>query len=209
MSSLNLLLIGATGGTGGELLPRLLDAGHTVTALVRRPEAVILKHGRLTVLAGEVRDAAAVDRAVRGRDAVVCAFGPRSLKKDDIQEVLMRNLVAAMERHGVKRLVNLSAWGADPNTRPHGLLQFVLQKGLLGHVFADKARGEAILFASKLEYVNVCPGRLLDKPARGGVRASADGAGLKAILTRADLAQWMIAQLTDGTWVRRSPILGY
>lgn len=209
MSSLNLLLIGATGATGEELLPRLLEAGHAVTALVRRPEAVVLKHDRLTVVAGEVRDADAIDQAVRGRDAVVCAFGPRSLKKDDIQEVLMRNLVAAMEKHGVKRLVNLSAWGSDPNTRPHGFLQFVLQKGLLRHVFADKARGEKILFASKLDYVNVCPGRLLDEPARGNVKASTDGRGLKAVLTRADLAQWMIAQLTDGTWLRQSPIVGY
>jgi len=121
----------------------------------------------------------------------------------------MRNLVAAMEKHGVKRLVNLSAWGSDPNTRPHGFLQFVLQKGLLRHVFADKARGEKILFASKLDYVNVCPGRLLDEPARGNVKASTDGRGLKAVLTRADLAQWMIAQLTDGTWLRQSPIVGY
>lgn len=185
------------------------DAGYTVTVLVRRPEAVIARHDRLTVLAGEVRDPAAVDLAVRGKDAVVCAFGPRSLKKDDIQEVLMRNLIAAMEKHGVKRLVNLSAWGADPATRPHGLLQLILQKGLLRHIFADKARGEKMLFASKLDYVNVCPGRLLDEPARGGVRASADGAGLKAILTRADLAAWMVAQLTDDTWLHRNSIVGY
>jgi len=52
MSSLNLLLVGATGATGKELLPRLLEAGHAVTALVRRPEAVVLKHDRLTVVAG-------------------------------------------------------------------------------------------------------------------------------------------------------------
>jgi len=209
MSSLNLLLIGATGSTGRELLPRLLEAGHAVTALVRRPEAVALKHANLTLLTGEVRDAAAVEPAVRGKDGVVCAFGPRSLKKDDIQEVLMRHLVPAMEKHGVKRLVNLSAWGADPAVRPHGLLQLVIQKGLLRHVFADKARGESILFASKLDYVNVCPGRLLDTPARGGVKATTDGSGLKAVLTRADLADWMITQLTDDTWLRKSPIIGY
>lgn len=209
MHPTKILLIGATGATGAQLMPRLLDAGYTVTALVRRPEAVTHRSDRLTVVAGDVRDPATVEAAMRGQDAVVCAFGPRSLKKDDLQEVVMRNLVTAMTRQGVKRLVNLSAWGADPAMRPHGLLQFVLQKGLLRHVFADKARGEKLLFASNLDYVNVCPGRLLEGPARGGVRASVDGKGLKAVITRADLADWMVAQLGSNEWVRRCPIIGY
>ena len=121
----------------------------------------------------------------------------------------MRNLVAAMTKHGVKRLVNLSAWGADATMRPHGLLQLILQKGLLRNIFADKARGEKLLFASSLDYVNVCPGRLLNKPAQGGVKASIDGKGIKASLTRADLADWMVSQLTSETWVRKCPIIGY
>ena len=209
MSSLKILLIGATGGTGKELLPRLLAAGYTVTALVRRPEAVTTQHDRLVVVPGSVRDLALVEHAVEGQDAVICAFGPRSLKKDDIQEVLMHNLVSAMTKHSVKRLINLSAWGADEATRPHGLMQLFLQKVLLRHIFADKIRGEKLLFASNLDYVNACPGRLIDEPARGKVRASIDGAGIKAILTRADLAQWMIDQLTSDTWVRKCPIIGY
>jgi uncharacterized protein YbjT (DUF2867 family) len=204
-----ILLIGATGATGRELLPRLLDAGYVVTALVRRPEAVAVKNERLTVVVGDLRDSAVVDRAVQGQDAVVCAFGPRGLKKDDIQEVLMRNLVAAMTAYGVKRLVNLSAWGADASMRPHGLMQYILQKGLLRNIFADKARGEKLLFASALDYVNACPGRLLNKPARGGVKASVDGKGINATLTRADLADWMVSQLTSETWVRKCPIIGY
>lgn len=203
------LLIGATGATGQELLPRLLTAGYIVTALARRPEAVTTKHAHLTVVGGDLRAPAVVDHAVLGQDAVICAFGPRTLKKDDIQEVLMRNLVSAMTKNGVKRLVNLSAWGADDTVRPHGLLQVILQKGLLRNIFADKARGEKLLFASDIDYVNVCPGRLLNKPAQGGVKASADGKGIKAKLTRADLAEWMVAQLTGDVWVRRSPIIGY
>lgn len=180
-----------------------------INQLVRRPEAVITQREQLTVVPGNLRDPAVVDRAVQGHDSVVCAFGPRGLKKDDIQEVLMRNLVAAMTKHGVKRLVNLSAWGADDTIRPHGLMQLVLQKGLLRNIFADKARGEKLLFASSLDYVNVCPGRLLNKPAQGGVKASTDGKGIKATLTRADLADWMVSQLTSETWVRKCPIIGY
>ena len=186
---MHILLIGATGGTGREILPRLLAAGHTVTALVRRPEAITTTHEHLVVLPGGVRDPALVDRAVHGQDAVIGAFGPRALGKDDIQDVLMRNLVAAMTKRGVKRLVNLSAWGAQDTQNPISLLQVMLQGVLLRHIFADKKRGEKLLFASDVEYVNVCLGRLLNKPARGGVKASAEGTGIKHSMTRADLAQ--------------------
>jgi uncharacterized protein YbjT (DUF2867 family) len=205
---MKVLLIGATGGTGQEILPRLLAAGHTVTALVRRPEAITSRHEHLVVMPGGVRDPDLVDRAVQGQGAVICAFGPRSLEKDDIQEVLMRNLVAAMTKRGVKRLVNLSAWGAQDTQQRISLMQVILQRVILRNIFADKMRGEKLLFASALDYVNVCPGRLLNKPARGGVRASADGAGIKHSMTRADLAQWMVEQLTSDIWVRKSPIIG-
>jgi len=209
MNVTKILLIGATGATGQEILPRLLAAGYAVTALVRRPEAVTVIHDRLKVVLGDVRNSTSIDQALHGQDAVVCAFGPRALKKDNIQEVLMRNLVTAMKGRGVKRLVNLSAWGAGETTRPHGLLQAILQKGILRHVFADKRRCQNWLFASGLDYVKVCPGRLLNSPARGGVKASEDGVGLKAILTRGDLADWMVAQLTSDTWLGRCPIVGY
>lgn len=205
---MKILLIGATGATGMEILPRLLAAGHTVTALVRRPEAITTTHEHLVIMPGGVRDPDQVDRAVQGQDAVICAFGPRALGKDDIQEVLMRNLVVAMTKRGVKRLVNLSAWGAQDTHKPINLMQTLLQGVLLRNVFADKKRGERVLFASDLEYVNVCPGRLLDTPARGGVHASVDGTAIPHSMTRADLAQWMVDQLTSDTWVRKSPIIG-
>jgi len=87
-------------------------------------------------------------------------------------------------------------------------MQVILQGVLLRNIFNDKKRGEKILFASNLDYVNVCPGRLLNKPARGGVKASADGEGIKHSITRADLAQWMVEQLTSDVWVRKSPVVG-
>jgi len=205
---MKILLIGATGRTGQEILPRLIVAGHIVTALVRRPEAIMNKYEHLVVLTGGVRDPDLVDRAVQGQDAVISTLGPRSLKKDDIQEVLMRNLVAAMTKNGIKRLVNLSAWGAQDTQKSISLMQVFLQKVVLRNIFSDKMRGEKILFASDLDYVNACPGRLLNKPARGGVKASAEGTGIKHNMTRADLAQWMVEQLTSDTWVRKSPIIG-
>src|SRR5690242_8940814 len=152
-----------------------------------------------------------VDRAVRGEDAVLVAFGGRSRKKDDVQEVLMRNLVGAMTKHGVRRLVNLSAWGSGGAAVPPANLfaRYFFLPVVLRHVMADKRRGEAYLFASTLDYVNVCPAFLKNAPARGGVKASTDGRGLKQYMHREDLATFMVAQLTESRWVRKCVVIGY
>jgi len=205
---MKVLLIGATGGTGQKILPLLLEAGHAVTALVRRPEAVTVRHEHLVIVSGDIRGPGNIEKAVQGQDAVISAFGPRSLRKDDIQEVMMRNLVAAMTKYGVKRLVNLSAWGAQDSHKTISFMQIILQGVLLRNIFADKRRGEKILFASNLDFVNGCPGRLLNEPARGNIKASLDGAGIKHSMTRADVAQWMVEQLTSDTWLRKSPLIG-
>jgi len=205
---MKVLLIGATGGTGGEILPRLLAAGHCVQALARRPEAVGIVHENLRIVAGSVLDADLMDQVMQGQDAVISSFGPRSLKVSNVQEVLMRNILASMKRYGVRRFVNLSAWGAQESHKRINVMQTVLQGVLLRNIFADKKRAEGLLFASDIDYVNVCPGRLLNKPQRGGVRASIDGSGVSHSITRADLAEWMVEQLTSDSWLRQSPIIG-
>lgn len=122
----------------------------------------------------------------------------------------MRNLIAAMKNHGVKRIINLSAWGVDDTAVSTPFLsKYIFLPLLLRNVFADKKRGEALLAASDLDYVIVRPGRLLNSSARGGVRASLDGRGLQHIMTREDLGAFMIEQLTSDAWVRKSPLIGY
>jgi uncharacterized protein YbjT (DUF2867 family) len=206
---MKVLVIGATGGTGRHVVRRLLARGDSVRAFARRPADVTERHERLEVIEGDARDAASIDRAVQGVDAVVAAFGPRSLKKSDIQETLARNLVPAMKKHGVRRLVNLSAWGAGESARNAGLFFALLRRTLLNRVYEDKERGELVLLDPSLDYVNVRPGRLIDSPARGGVKASLDGTGLKQHLTRDDLAAFMIDQLRSDDWLKRSPLVGY
>jgi uncharacterized protein YbjT (DUF2867 family) len=208
---MKVLVIGATGGTGRHAVRQLLGRGHDVTAWVRTPSAVAEKGDHLHLVPGEARDAGSLDRAVAGQDAVLVAFGARSFKKDDVQEVFMRNLLAAMKAHGVRRLVNLSAWGLnnDKAVRSSIFFEYFFRPVFLRHVWADKQRAEAMLTASGLDYVNVQPGRLLDIPARGGVRASIDGRGLVPKMSREDLAAFMVDQLEDGQWLGKSVVIGY
>jgi putative NADH-flavin reductase len=182
-----------------------------VTAFARRPSDIIQMGDRLRVVQGNARDAESLDRAVAGQDAVVSTFGPRTLGRTDVQEVFMRNLVAAMQHHGVNRMVNLSGWGscvAAP--RPRSLVvRYFLLPILLRHLLEDKRRGEAHLFASDLEYTNVCPALLKDRPPRGHVRASLDGQGFEQVMHREDLARFMVEQITSDRWLRKCVLIGY
>ncbi|MFO0595028.1 MAG: SDR family oxidoreductase [Myxococcaceae bacterium] len=206
---MKVLVIGATGGTGKHLVRKLLEQGHEVTAFARNPADVATKHERLRVVKGDARDLATVEAAVAGQDAVLNAFGPRSLKRDDLQEVQMRHLVAAMKKHGVKRVVNLSAAGAGDSAHTSPFFFKIIRGTVLRHVYADKNRAEPLLLNSDLEFINVRPGQLLDTAARGGVRVSKTGKDVKLQLTREDLADFMIGQLSSAEHVRSSPVIGY
>lgn len=208
---MKVLVIGATGITGGFAVRKLLERGDQVTALARSSAGSLPAHERLTVAQGEARDAASLERAVRGQDAVLSAFGPRAMKKDDIQEVFMRNLVAAMTAAGVKRLSNLSAWGTGDSLATVTPIARLILRTMMKDFFADKARGEALLFASGLDYVNVRPNRLSNGRARGGVKASLNAKEVRwwPLMTREDTAGFMIEQLTGDSWVRKSPLIGY
>jgi len=208
---MKVLVIGATGQAGRHVVRQLLVRGDEVTAFARNPSAVKESSEHLRIARGDARDAESIARAVQGQDAVLVTFGPRSLKKDDVQEVLMRNVVAAMTKHRVKRIVNLSGWGSAGAAVPPANLfaRYFFLPIMLRHLLADKKRGEAYLFASALDYVNVCPAFLRNAPARGGVKASIDGRGLKQYIHREDLATFMVAQLTDDKWVRKCVVVGY
>jgi uncharacterized protein YbjT (DUF2867 family) len=206
---MKVLVIGATGLTGTYLVQKLLARGDDVTALVRNPSSYELKHDHLRAIQGEARDLASLERACTGQDAVISAFGPRTFKKDDIQEAFMKNLVAAMEKTGVKRLINLSAWGAGDSYAQSPMMAKIFFALVLKNLYADKNRGEVHLFASSLDYTNVRPGRLSNAPARGSVRATLEPNGMRPFLTREDLADFMISQLSSNEWIKKSPLIGY
>jgi len=208
---MKVLVIGATGLTGTLAVRRLLDRGDEVTALARNAAAFPTRHERLKVAQGDATDEASLERAMQGLDAVFSSFGPRNLSQKGIQEAFMRNLVAAMKKSGVKRLSNLSAWGTGDSFKDLWWGAKLIMRGPMGAFFADKERGEELLFASGLDWVNVRPSRLSNGPARGGVKASLSGKDLSwwPFMTRDDTAAFMIEQLSSDTWLRKSPLIGY
>jgi|EndMetStandDraft_2_1072991.scaffolds.fasta_scaffold04843_5 putative NADH-flavin reductase len=206
---MKVIVFGPTGGTGRQLVIQALAAGHDVTAFTRNPGAIEARP-RLTVVAGDLRNADAVERAVAGHDAVLCALGGRPWRRgEQVCSSAIRVIAQSMARVGVRRVIAISTFGAG-DTRPHvGWLARTLLFGLvLRSEVADKEAMERELSATGLDWTVVRVGRLTDQPPRGTWRAADDGSvrGMGKV-ARADVAAFMLAQLADDAWLRRRPVV--
>jgi uncharacterized protein YbjT (DUF2867 family) len=206
---MKVVVFGSTGHTGQQLVEQLVQAGHEVTAFARTPTKVNTFDGKVTVTQGDALDLASIREAVKGQDAVFHALAPSVFKKSDIQTIFANNLVKAMEAEGVKRLIMLSAQGSGDSASEASLMVKFVSKILLKKFFIDKGQAEAIIINSPLIYTLVRPAILLNGKARGGVKASIKRSHLKQSINRADVAAFMIEQLRNSEWERKSPLIGY
>lgn len=209
---LRLLVLGATGRTGQQLVGEALGQGHEVTALVRDRARLLIQDGRLHVVVGGATDPATVDEAVAGHDAVLCALGPRSLKellRAELMRATVPALVSSMERRGVRRLILLSALGVGESASRAPLAPRLAFRSFLRQVGQDKERAEQAVRASGLEWTIVYPPSLSTGPATGTYRHGED-LELRASprVSRADVAQFMLMQLTDDRYIRKGAIVG-
>src|SRR5262245_22835106 len=205
---MRILVVGASGGTGREIVRQSLERGHEVTAFVRRPARLPLVHDRLRLARGNVLDAASVTEAVRGQDAVLSALGHKLwLVPNGILSAGTRNLVQAMQTHGVRRLVCETSLGVgDSFGRLGALYTLFVIPCILPFYFWDKRRQEGVVRRSNLDWVLVRPGALTNGERRGRVRHGPRvGNWLWTVrISRADVAAFMLDQLTDDSYLRQA-----
>lgn len=199
-----LFILGATGGTGLALVEQALERGHRVTAFVRSPKKLGLPREGLTVVRGNPFDAAAVGAALAGHDAVLSALGPPGPGRTTVAEDGARSTVAAMQAAGVRRLLVVGVAVLFENI---GLLADLLRSTLLRNVARDSAEMERIVRASDLDWTIARPPRLTNGPLTGRYGVADDrlpeGAGGMAILSRADLAHFLLDEVEHPAHVRR------
>jgi putative NADH-flavin reductase len=205
---MKILVLGATGATGQLIVRDATANGHHVVALVRAKARADLPGAE--VIEGDVRDEGTLAGALNGCDAVISALGTgMGLREVDLLTVVTRALVAAMTRAGVRRLICISALGVG-DSRNHGGFVFdrLFQPLLLGPAYKDKDRQEAAIRASSLDWVVVRPAMLTNGPPLGRIRAITDLAGVNGgKIARAEVAQFVVEQLTTDTWLRRTPVV--
>ena len=200
-----ILIVGATGGTGRQLVAQALERGYQVTALVRDPTKLAVEHPRLTVLRGDVLDPASVAVATRGQEAVVSALGhKRFFYPTRIQSQGTANVLDAMAAHGVRRFVCETSLGLGSSAGRMGLyFTLFIIPVILPFYFSDKARQERLIASSELDCVIVRPGMLTNGERRGRYRHGPDvGNFLWTVrISRADVAAFMLDQLESSAYL--------
>lgn len=203
---MNIAIFGANGRTGRILTRRALAAGHTVSALTRHPEAFPLRDPRLAVYRGDVVDPAAVDTVIAGADAVLSVLGvPYGRNPITVYSEGMANIVRAMRRNGVSRLVCVSSTAVDHHYDNGGGLFFehVLKPVIAGTIgrttYADQRRMETLVRGSDLDWTIVRPSGLFETPDVTRYEVT-DGYTTGRFTSRVDLAACMLQLLGDERW---------
>jgi putative NADH-flavin reductase len=202
---MKLLILGATGPTGRQLVSRALEAGHSVAALVRDPRKVT---ELIEVIEGDATNASAVAGAARGRDAIVSALGTSKSLKGGIMMRTVPVLLPAMQQNGVKRLILQSSFGVAESFVEATTIQKFFFRTFLRSIYADKAKADAMIEASPLEWTIVRPVRLTNGPRTGKYRVSErfDARGPKSV-SRADVADFVIREVNERAWIRKIAVI--
>jgi putative NADH-flavin reductase len=200
---MKIAVIGAAGRTGQQVVRQALDRGHEVVAVARSPQKLNVAGDRLTVKAGDVRDADSLAAAVVGADAIVTTFGAAAGREPtDLYSAGITNVLAAMDGSGIRRLAVFSASPAGPREEQPARLRLLVLPILdrfFGAGYADLRRMETVLASrSDLDWACLRPPRLLERPATGAYRLDRKPLPRSRSLTYPDLATALL-DCADGT----------
>ena len=207
---MRLAIFGGSGRTGQHVVAQALAAGHDVTALTRGPAKLPADNSRLRAVMGNVQDAAAVAETLAGAQGVISVLGPTVNTPVFEVSAGMGHILAGMTAGGPRRLiVSLGAGVADPRDTPqafHHLMNFLVRR-MSRYIYEDMAQVDRQVRASGLDWTIVRVPMLVDGPRTGRVKAGYVGQGLGPRVSRADLADFMLRQLTDDAYLRQAPAI--
>jgi uncharacterized protein YbjT (DUF2867 family) len=208
---MRLAVFGGTSPTGQHLVQQALQAGHTATALARNPAKLAARDG-LTVIEGQLTDTQAIASAVKDAEAVISLLGPPTRGRVEVAAILdgNRNIVAAMEMHGVRRLVALGTPSiTDPADRREPVMSLLVGIGKLFKIapYRTMVGIGQIVRASDLAWTIVRVPLLTDGPRteRVNVRTLGDKGGIR--LSRANAAAYFLQQAEDTTRFGQAPLI--
>ena len=204
------LVIGASRGIGLETVRRALATGHQVRALARSATTIAITHAGLEKINGSALSEQDIEKAVEGCDAVITALGlTPTLQPVRLFSASTRLVIDAMKRHGVRRLITVTGIGAGDSKGLGGLLYSkLLQPLLLGTIYQDKDREEAVIRQSDLDWTIVRPGFLTRFAGSGKYRALSDPSRWESgFVSRANVAHFLVEQIDDTSFVGETPLL--
>jgi len=203
---MKVIIFGATGTVGVEIVKQALEKGYQVTAFVRHPEKMAtLHHANLTIFKGDVLNLSDVENAIQNHDVALCALGDGNAGK--VRALGTRNIIDAMKKKGIKRLICQSTLGMGES---YGNLNFIWKHIMFGMLlkkaFQDHQLQEQHILNSDLDYTIVRPSALTDGTITKGFKIGFDGEYKKLTLkiSRTDVADFMLYQLQTNGYVKKA-----
>jgi putative NADH-flavin reductase len=210
---MKLLVMGGSRGIGFETVRRALDQGFEVAAFSRSASKMPLTHERLTKIDGDALDFDQVTAALEGVDAVAQSLGvplkPKIVARGThLFSKATAVLVPAMEGKGVNRLVAVTGFGAGDSKKHLPLIQKPAFKVLFGRIYGDKGEQERLIKASRLDWTIARPTVLTNGRRTGRYKVLTDPQDFRmGMISRADVADFLVAAVKDGSYIRQAPVL--
>ncbi len=211
----HVLVIGASRGIGFEAVNQALACGHKVRALARTADQLKIGNANLEKYRGDALDSSDIEGALDGIDVVIQALGVAASPKFILGPVHLfsqstRVLVTAMQEAGVKRLICVTGFGAGDSRAKLGCFQGLGFRMFLGRAYDDKDVQEEIIRKSNLDWVIVRPVILTNGSHSGRYRVLGDRKDWRnGFVSRADVADFLVSQIEDDTYLGKTPVLTY
>jgi len=207
---MKVLVFGATGTTGKEVVKQALERGYEVSAFVRNPDKMNLKHKHLSVIQGDVMNPSSIDKAIHGHEAVLSSLGAGA--KGSIRAEGTQNIIQAMEKADVRRFISQSTLGVGDSK---GNLNFYWKNIMFGllirRAFFDHIKQESYIKQSRLDWTIVRPGALTTGEKTRSYRHGFSGKdrSTKLKISASDVADFMLNQLSSDIYLHKTPGLSY
>ena len=197
---MKLIVFGSTGGTGRNIVEQALKSGHSVTAIARNPSALSMKHANLNIVKGDVFEPATFDAVMRQQDAVLSAIGVNSTKPTTVYSEGVSNIVKAMQKNSVQRIICISASAVVTSPElilPVRMMTKLLQ-GILKNMYKDLLKMEQAVKQTNLDWTVVRPPRLTHGRLKNQYRFAINEWLPNCLrISRADLANFMLQHVRD------------
>jgi len=207
---MKIIVFGSTGSVGKHVIEQALEKGHEVTAFARNTDKITITHKNLCKVSGDAMNTSSVASVIPDHDAVVCVLGAG--RKGEVRARGTQNIIDAMQSHNISRLICQSTLGAgDSHTNLNFFWKYIMFGMLLRPAYADHQLQEQYVQKSGLDWTIVRPGAFtngeLTHEYRHGFSTHDKSAKLK--ISRSDVADFLLKQLLDKSYLHKTPALSY
>ncbi|MDT3425390.1 putative NADH-flavin reductase [Paenibacillus forsythiae] len=207
-TSHHIAIIGGTGRAGRHLAYKALDNGHSVRLLVRNPKKWTDDDDKIQIIAGDARNESSIRLLLDGCDAVINTFG-QPVKAEPLYSGITRQILAVMNEYGIQRYIGVTGGSLNVEGDRKSWSNRIVSKGfeiLFRKMIADKKKELALLMKSGLDWTLVRLPFVVEGAETGTIKEHLTDVPGRTI-TNEDIARFLINQIDDAKYVRKTPCI--